>query len=198
MSPRFLSTFLLHSCRPKACNEQSHMQGLSICIIWSLPIWPQYNAPNQAFILEGLGLAQLPLIPNPSSARGTSSLGLGNLGPMLLLWPVMSIQLEPRTSALLVGTATSSTRPHPPTHHRSYSHPILQDSEAWPMQTPPNPAFTNYGGNGPHDLKEEQTLLHERRSYPGEWPGASRHGCRNQASTSWMWLSLEEPEATRA
>lgn len=61
--------------------------------------------------------------------------------------------------------------------HGRYYHAILQDSEAWPYATPPpsqliSQAVGGWGGrSGPHDLKKEQSLLRDRRSYPGEWPG---------------------------
>lgn len=117
---------------------------------------------------------------------------------MPLLWPVMSTQLEPRTSALFGGAC------HPKNKDPLIGATIILYSglEAWPYANPAPPcpvsaSFINCGVNGPHDLRnKEQSLLCDRRSYPGEWPGSNRHDCRSQGSTPWRCVSSEEPEAT--
>lgn len=44
-------------------------------------------------------------------------------------------------------------------------------------------SFPSGGGNGPCDSRKKGQLLPHDRSSSGEWPAASKCGCRDQAST---------------
>lgn len=86
------------------------------------------------------------LTPHPFAAGGTGSFGLGNLGPTPPLWPVMSIQLGLKISALFGGAC-----------HPKHKSPLMgatimlyfRIQRPGPMHPHPHPSlFHRLGGGG--------------------------------------------------